>query len=71
MDKVNFHAGRTFYQSSIHSTTNGWYFLARNRRAVGPFLSPDEMQLALPSVVKACVSAGDTSRRYRQHETAA
>jgi hypothetical protein len=71
MNNVNFHAARTFYQSSIHTTINGWYFLARNRRAVGPFLSPDEMQLALQSFVKACVSAGDTGRRYNRHETAA
>jgi hypothetical protein len=71
MNKVNFHAARTFYQSSIHTTTNGWYFLARNRGAVGPFLSPDEMQLALQSYVKACVHERDTGRRYSQHETAA
>ena len=71
MNKVNFHAARSFHQSSIHTTINGWYFLARNRGAVGPFLSPDEMQLALQSFVKACVSSGDTGRRYSQHETAA
>ena len=71
MNKANFHAGRTFYQSSIHSAENGWYFLARNRKAVGPFMSPVEAQLALQSFIKACVSVGDDGRRYSRHESAA
>jgi hypothetical protein len=70
MNKAKFQAGRAFYQSSTHSTETGWYFLARNRRVVGPFPSSVEMRLALQSFIKACVSAGDDGRRYGRHVSA-
>ena len=71
MHTVNFHAGRVFYQSSACSTTDGWYFLARNGRTIGPFQSREEMQMALLSFMKACVSVGDTGGRYSRCESVA
>ena len=69
MNTVNFHAGRVFYQSSAHGATNGWYFLARNKRIIGPYLSHEALQAALQSFVKACVSVGETDGRHSQCES--
>jgi hypothetical protein len=69
MSKVNFHAGRTFYQSTAHGATNGWYFLARNKRIIGPYLSREALQVALQSFVKACVSVGETDGRCNRRES--
>ena len=71
MNKVNFHTARTFYQSSMRGAASGWYFTARNGRTIGPFLSHAEMQLALHSFVKACVTTGDYSGRHSRHHSAA
>ena len=71
MNKVNFHTGRTFYQSTMRGTASGWYFLARNGRTLGPYLSPEEMQMALQAFVKARVSVGDSGGRHRQRKAAA
>lgn len=71
MNKVNFHTGRTFYQSTARGTASGWYFMARNGRTMVPYLSPEEMQVALQAFVKACSSIGDSGGRRKQRKAAA
>ena len=71
MNKVNFHTGRTFYQSTMRGTTSGWYFMSRNGRTMGPYLSPEALQMALQAFMKACISVGDSGGRRGQREAAA
>jgi hypothetical protein len=63
MKIVRFQEGRTFYQSTPEGITNGWFFLVRGGNAVGPFESGDDLQTALRSFLKACLSSGDGGGR--------